>query len=61
MLTYKINKIVRYCYYFDLGDSILLHCGEMIPKLKSRTDKSTKSQEHGAGQAGGGKKKNKKK
>ncbi|OXA55894.1 signal recognition particle 19 kDa protein [Folsomia candida] len=46
---------------FPSRDSILLHCGEMIPKLKSRTDKSTKSQEHGAGQAGGGKKKNKKK
>jgi len=49
---------------FPSRDSILVHCGEMIPKLKSRTEKSSKPQDlGGAGgvAAGGGKKKNKKK
>jgi len=46
------------------GDSLLIHCGQMIPKLKSRTDKSAKPQEQSGGAAGGqgaAKKKGKKK
>jgi len=45
---------------FPSRESLLVHCGEMIPKLKSRTDKSSRPQEQPA-QAGAGKKKNKKK
>jgi len=60
---------------YPTRDALLIHCGEMIPKLKSRTDKSSKSQQEapagaaagggggGGGQGGGGgaKKKNRKK
>jgi len=45
-----------------VGDSLLVYCGEMIPKLKSRTEKTQKplGAEQPTGQSGG-KKKNKKK
>jgi len=39
---------------YPTRDALLIHCGEMIPKLKSRTDKSSKGQEQPAGAAGGG-------
>ncbi|ODN00957.1 Signal recognition particle 19 kDa protein [Orchesella cincta] len=48
---------------FPNRDSILLYCGEMIPKLKTRVDKANKphgSAENPGGSGGGGKKKGKK-
>lgn len=43
-------------------DSLLLYCGEMIPKLKSRVDKANKAHAstENPGSSGGGKKKGKK-
>lgn len=47
-------------FLFFSGDSLLVYCGEMIPKLKTRVEKANKPHGSTDNPSGGGKKKGKK-